>query len=185
MANRDIEVRRDNRPQGSGSAFDLMPEFDDIVEGFFGPRFNSLLGDWPQVSARNLSDITENDKAYILSVEVPGINKDEIDINVSGNLLTIKAEHNEERSIEGEQQGMRRRFRSYSQSFSLPTTVDSDRLEAHYENGVLEVMLPKTEQAQPKKVAVQSGKGSFIGRIMGKKEENKTGQKQTTERANH
>ncbi len=179
MTTRDLQIRNDNRLSSSPEdMFDLMPEFNDVVETFFGNRFNSLIGDWPALAQRNSSSIQENDKSYILCAEIPGVPKNDIEINISGNLLTLKAEHKEEKTLEGETQGFRRRYKSYQQSFALPTTVDPEKIEAHYENGVLEVVLPKTEQAQAKKIEVQSGKGPLFGRLMGKKEDSKSNQKQ-------
>lgn len=151
MATKDVQIRNDNRPVGM---FDMAPDFEDMVESFFGPRFNSLLGDWPMSSPRSTSNVQENDKSYMLTAEIPGVPKEDIEINVNGNLLTIRANQKSE-SKGGEQQSYRRQYRSFQQSFSLPTTVNPDQIEAHYENGVLELVLPKTAQAQAKKIEIQ------------------------------
>jgi HSP20 family protein len=167
---KDIEVRR-NTP-ASTQAMDVLPEFervfDNMVERFFGPRFNSLLGDWPGVNKRAVTNIQEDEKCYVLTAEIPGIPKEDVDINISGNLLTVRAESQQESGAESSGPGFRRQYRSFQQSFALPTTVDADKIEANYENGVLEIMLPKVEQAQAKKIEIQSNKGSFLNRLLGK-----------------
>ena len=175
MAKNEVDVKRDDRNLSVGNMSSMMPEFDrmfdNMVDRFFGTRFNSLLGDWPDMNRRALTNIQENDNAYVLVAEVPGIPKDDIKINISGNLLTVHAEQNEESGSENSEQGYRRQYRSFHQSFTLPTNVDPDKIEASCENGVLEVMLPKTEQSQPKRIEIQSGKGSFLKKLIGKKDE--------------
>jgi HSP20 family protein len=156
----EVDIRRDD---------DNLPGFDRMAERFFGDRFGSLIGDWPAVSARKaMTDIRETDQGYVLSADLPGIPKEEIEINVSGNLLTLRAEHKEESGEEGQENGYRRQYRSFNQSFSLPSNVDPAKIEAHCENGLLEVWIPKTEKSQPRKIALQSGKGGFWNRLRGK-----------------
>lgn len=168
MANKNIDVRQENRAE-------VMPEldqvFDDMVERFFGDRFRPLLGNWPLTNRKAVSHIQETDNAYLLSAEIPGIPKEDIQIDVNGNLLTVRAEHKEQSGSEGSKEGFQRQYRSFHQSFALPTTIDANKIEAHCENGVLEIMLPKTEQAQPKKIEIQSGKGGFFKRLLGNKDE--------------
>lgn len=164
MANKDVSIKRNDT---QNSMLDLAPEFEDLVDRFFGPRFDSMLGQWPLNNTRSMSNIQENDKFYVLTTDVPGIPQEDIEINVNGNLLTVKAERKEEQGAKESDRGYRRQYRSFQQSFSMPTTVDADKIEAHYDNGVLELILPKTEQAQPKKIEVQSGKGSFFDRLVG------------------
>lgn len=169
---KEIEVGRDD---SAANALSVMPEFDrmfdrmfdGMVERFFAPRFNSVLGDWPEITRRAATRIQETDNYYVLSAEIPGIPKEDIQISVSGNVLTVRAERREESGAEESEQGYRRSYRSFNQSFSLPTTVDPDKIEANCENGILEVVLPKTEQAQPKRIEVRSGKGGLLNRLVG------------------
>jgi len=165
---KDIPVKRNNQ---SLSLADRNPfsDFDRMVDRLFGDRFGSLMGEFPIASRRTFGEVKETDKAYILCAEIPGVPKEDITIDVNGNLLTISAEHREEDGAPNEESGYRREYRTFQQSFSLPSTIDADKIEAHCENGLLEVWLPKVEMAQPKRVEVQSGKGGFLNRIMGKK----------------
>lgn len=171
---KDVQVRN-NEDQLSN---DWFPSFERMVDRFFGDR-GFEFGDWPELARRPMANVRETDKAYILSAEIPGIPKEDIEISVNGNLLTIRAEHNEEKD-EGEQQGYRRQHRSFRQSFTLPSTVDGSQVEAHCDNGLLEIWIPKTERAQGKKVEIQSGKGGFLSRLMGKSSSESHAQNKTT-----
>lgn len=154
--NKQLDIRRENRPK---SLFDLMTAFDDL---FNVPPMSSF--------SRLLTDVQENDEAYVLSVDMPGVNKEDIQIQVEGNRLTISAEKQAEKNT---QENYSRHYRRYQQSFTLPNTVLQDKIEASYENGVLDLFIPKSEQAQAKKVEIQSGKGGFLSRLTGKAGEKK------------
>ncbi len=156
---KDIQVQRDNM-----NPVERMPDLDRWIDNFFGDRFGALFNEFPMTVRRPVSQIRETDNAYVLTAEVPGIPMSEIEINVSGNVLTIHAEKKSEVDQENQYQ---RDFRSFHQSFSMPTTVDQEKIEAHCENGVLEVLLPKVEMAKPKKVQIQTGKGGFMNRLFG------------------
>lgn len=164
MAKNEIDVRRDNQ----ADLFDPFQEFESMLDRFFGGRTSPMTGEWPRLQRRPATQVHENDQCYLLTAEVPGVPKESIDIQVNGNVLTIKAEHREESARKDGEQGYRRQFRSFQQSFSLPSTVDAEKIEAHCENGVLEIMLPKTERAQPKTIEVQSGKGGLLSRLAGR-----------------
>lgn len=151
---KDIQVKNERTPMNQGGL------------DFFEDRLGSLFGEWPMLSRGAGAEIRETDKAYVLSAEVPGIPKDAINVNVSGNMLTIHAEQDEE--SENTNSGYRRQYRSFHQSFTLPSNVDPDQIEAHCENGLLEVWIPKAGSDQQKKIEVQSGKGGFLSRLMGK-----------------
>ena len=160
---KDVQVRNSEEQLSN----EWFPSFDRMVDRMFGDR--SGLSDWPELSRRPLARVQETDKAYVLTAEIPGIPKEDIEISVNGNLLTIRAEHNEEKT-EGKEGGYQRQYRSFRQSFTLPTTVDANQVEAQCDNGLLEILIPKTERAQAKKVEIHSGKGGFLSRLMGKSE---------------
>ena len=111
---KDIQVRRDS---DLSSPFDLMPEFERLAERFLGDRFGSIFGDLPTLPRRANLDVRETDKSYILTADVPGIPKENIDISVDGNVLTVRAEH----KVEGgrdERHEFRRQYRSFQQSLT-------------------------------------------------------------------
>jgi len=94
----------------------------------------------------------------IRCVDVPGLEPDDIDIQVSGNQLTIRGARNEERA---DRNGGGRRHERYSGEFTrtltLPSDFDAQKIEAHQENGVLRIVAPKVPGERPKRVPVQMG----------------------------
>ncbi|SEM35987.1 HSP20 family protein [Chitinophaga rupis] len=111
---------------------------DDILTSDF-------FGTYPPVN------ITENKEAYVLDILVPGWSKEDFKLNLENNVLTISAEKKAEPKAEDQKQIRREfNFRSFKRSFTLDESVDADKIQAKYENGVLNLQLPKKEQAQPK-----------------------------------
>src|SRR5688572_19690616 len=123
---KNLEVRNEG-PRGND--LEIFPEFDRLAERFFGDRFGSLLGDWPAMTRRTSMDVRETDQAYVLSAEIPGIPMKDVDVSVSGNQLTIKAEQNDERGGENQAQGYQRQYRSFYQSMTLPSNVNPEKIE--------------------------------------------------------
>lgn len=109
-------------------------------------------GDWMP-----LVDIYENDRHELLiKAEMPGMKREDIDIKVENNTLTIRGERRRESEVREEQyHRVERSYGSFSRSFSLPSTVDSERVSAEYKDGVLTVLLPTREEAKPRQIAVQ------------------------------
>jgi len=109
-------------------------------------------GDWMP-----LVDIYENDRHELLiKAEMPGMKREDIDIKVENNTLTIRGERRRESEVREEQyHRVERSYGSFSRSFSLPSTVDSEKVSAEYKDGVLTVLLPTREEAKPRQVAVQ------------------------------
>jgi HSP20 family molecular chaperone IbpA len=94
-------------------------------------------------------NMDETDKEVVVRAEAPGFEPGEFDIDVRGDMLTIRAEHKETEDQAKEGAARQWGSRRLERSFTLPVTVDPDKVEAHYRNGVLEVHLPRTEQAPP------------------------------------
>jgi len=108
-------------------------------------------------------DVVEEDDKYIVEASVPGINPDDLEITYDNNMLTIKGEVKEEKEIEEKRYHIReRRFGTFSRSIALPSTINVDKIEAEYKDGVLNLTLPKVEEAKPKKIKVRSVKGSKV-----------------------
>lgn len=100
-------------------------------------------------------DIVETDNEIVLKADVPGLDRKDVDIRVHDGTLTLKGE----RKFESEEnqdnfRRVERVYGSFLRSFALPQTVDSDKVEAGYRNGVLEVKLPKRAEAKPKQIKV-------------------------------
>jgi len=89
-------------------------------------------------------DTSETENHFLLSLDIPGVAKEDIKIDFDKNTLTIAGE--------------RKRVGTFKRSFTLPNTVESEKIEARYENGVLEIILPKLQTMQPRRIEVQSNK---------------------------
>lgn len=102
-------------------------------------------------------DICETDENYQLEADLPGMNKDDINIDLQGNVLTLSGErkHEERTSDEGLVR-TERRYGKFVRSFTLPQNVDPSGIKANYNNGVLKLVLPKSEESKPKQIKVES-----------------------------
>ncbi len=100
-------------------------------------------------------DVSETAKEIIVNAEIPGVEAKDIDVNLAGNVLTIKGER--KREHEEKEENLHRVERSYGsfyRSLSLPSEVDADKIKASYKKGVLRVTMPKTKRAAGKKVEI-------------------------------
>ena len=96
-------------------------------------------------------DETEDEKAFHVSIELPGMDEKDVDITLSGRLLTIRGEKKEDKKEEGKDFYRRERtFGSFRRTLELPGEVDESKIEASFRKGVLKVDLPRTEEAQKK-----------------------------------
>jgi HSP20 family protein len=102
-------------------------------------------------------DVKEEADGYSVMTSLPGVNPDEIDISFHEDVLTISAETKTEERQEGARYVLQeRRYGKFSRSLRLPSNVDADKVTANYENGVLKVFVPKSEVAQPRKIAINT-----------------------------
>jgi len=130
----------------------------------FGSLWNALdrmLDDsymMPSDQVRNWGlalDVSENDNAYVVQASVPGIDPKDISVTIEKNVLTISGETQADESINSEEYRLReRRYGTFSRSLRFPVEVSADSIEANYERGVLTLIVPKTEEVRPKKIAV-------------------------------
>jgi HSP20 family protein len=104
-------------------------------------------------------DIYEHDGNLVLSAELPGIDPKKVDIRLENNVLTLKGERALETEVNRESfHRLERAYGGFARSFTLPTAVDQDKIQADYRNGVLKVTLPKREEAKPRQIAISVGK---------------------------
>jgi HSP20 family protein len=102
-------------------------------------------------------DIFERDDNVILRAELPGMNREDIDVSIENGLLTLHGERRREAEFdEGHAHRLERVHGSFTRTFVLPATVDASGVAASYKDGVLEVVLPKSEASKPKKVQIQA-----------------------------
>ncbi len=102
-------------------------------------------------------DIREEPDRFVLRADLPGIDPKDIEITMEKGVLTIKGERSiEEESTEGQYHRIERARGTFYRRFSLPDTADPERIEAHGRNGVLEIVIPKQEKVQPRKIEVKA-----------------------------
>jgi len=108
-------------------------------------------------------DISERKDAYVVTVEVPGMKPEELDITLEDGLLTIQGERRfTQESSDQQFHRVERRYGSFRRSITLPAQVQAEQIEASFEDGVLQVIVPKAEEAKPKKISVRSGGGRQV-----------------------
>ncbi len=102
------------------------------------------------------ADIFETPEAIVLRAELPGLNKKNIHVEVKDNVLTLSGERKFERGIKEENyHRMERCYGSFTRSFTLPSSVDKDKVKARFKDGILEITLPKAEKAKQKQITVE------------------------------
>ena len=108
-------------------------------------------------------DVYEDEHNIILKIEVPGIDEKDIDVQLENNTLTVHGERKFEKEEKEENfRRVERRYGSFTRSFTLPATVDSEKVTAHYDKGVLKVNLSKKAEARPKQIKVSIGSGKTL-----------------------
>jgi HSP20 family protein len=103
-------------------------------------------------------DLVEEDGHYVLHADLPGVGEDDVTVELEDNVLTVSGKRDARR--EDRRDGYRRVERatgSFSRSLTLPDGVDADSIEAHFENGVLDVRIPKPQERKPQRVAISVG----------------------------
>jgi HSP20 family protein len=102
-------------------------------------------------------DVVETKDGILLKVDIPGVKQEDINISIEENVLTVKGERKNESEVSEEGfTRFERSYGAYQRSVALPPTVDTDRVKATYKDGVLEIQLPKKEEARPKAIKVEA-----------------------------
>ena len=124
---------------------------DEVFRGFFRPVRVE------KAPATIKMDVTEQDDAYIVKAEIPGVGKDEIQVSIEGSQVTIGAEVKREKDVKNGERVLRseRYFGSVYRVFTLPVEVDETASQAKYENGVLELKLVKKPANTGRKLTIQ------------------------------
>ena len=105
-----------------------------------------------------LADVVEIEDGYTVELELPGLKAKEVNVEVSENVLTVSGEKkaDKQENTKGYSR-MERTYGSFSRSFRLPTSVDETKISADFEDGVLKISIPKSEQVRPKQIEVKAG----------------------------
>lgn len=131
-----------------GDILDLKDNLNKMINTSLR-KGGDLAGSYPTV------DIFKKGEDYILKSELPGINKDDIDISIQDNVVTLKGTKNEEKEVEeGNYYHCERVFGSFERSFELPSVIDRKKVKATYKDGILEVILPLAEEAKPQQIKI-------------------------------
>jgi HSP20 family protein len=136
--------------------------FEDFGETLWRQPFRSLTRfdrAWPaKLAATPAVDVTETDKGYEITAELPGLDEKNIEVNVANGGLTIKGEKEEKEEKKKDYYISERRYGAFERYFALPEGVDAGKIEATFKNGILKVALPKTAEAQrpAKKIEVKA-----------------------------
>ena len=101
-------------------------------------------------------DIYETETAIILKVELPGLSKDDISIEIKDNNLILRGERKFEKDIREENyHRIERSYGTFSRTFSLPNTIDRNKVDATFKDGILEITIPKAEETKPKQIEIK------------------------------
>lgn len=137
-------------------AFDQFERFMDEIWRSWPSRFPL---DTARGFLRPAMDVIEAEDKVTVRVDLPGLSVDDVHVEVRDNTLTISGEIGDTVEREGERYHFRERsYGAFQRSLRLPSTLDADKVEASFENGVLSVVLPKLPEAQPKQIKVKAGK---------------------------
>ena len=136
------------------------------VNRLFHESFNSSEGRDESLATSNFApavDVYEDEHSVTLKIEVPGIDEKDIDVRIENRTLTVHGERkfeNEEK--EENYRRVERQYGSFSRTFTLPNTVDTENVSADYEKGVLKIKLTKKAEAKPKQIKVNVGGGKAL-----------------------
>jgi HSP20 family protein len=133
--------------------------FDDLLRGFF-VRPVSFEGGHPQQQAAPAQfrvEVSENEQAYVIRAEIPGVKKDDINISIDGDQVAISAEVKNEKEVKDGERTLRseRYYGKVYRAFALGQPVDENGAAAKYNDGILELTLPKKAASQAKRIAIQ------------------------------
>jgi HSP20 family protein len=128
--------------------------FDESYRGRQDGEDWALGGSWaPAV------DIYEKDGNIVLQAELPGIDPKDVDVRVENNMLTLRGQRKLEENVKQDNfHRVERSYGSFTRSFTLPSVVDTEKIQANYKDGVLRLTLPTKEEAKPKQIAINVAK---------------------------
>lgn len=152
-------------PYRPSKALSVFEQMDRLFEDFLGRRFGSPWWPgirWPEIrwpaeiEISPTIDIFEEKDEVVLKAELPGMTKEDVNVNITENTLTISGEKKKEEKVEKKDYyHLERSYGSFSRSLRLPADVQSEKAKATFRDGVLEIRVPKTEEAKKKEVKVK------------------------------
>lgn len=138
----------------TGNLTNWHSRFNTLWDEFFAPVRGAERGEsmwnWNPVV-----DVYENDDAIVVQAELPGVDKDQIAVDVEGRTLTLKGERSGENEVKEDSYYRRERvYGRFQRSFALPAEVDPEAVKAEFKDGVLKIEVPKPEASKPKQITV-------------------------------
>ena len=131
----------------------MREEMDRLFEEFFGPIRERRI---PLFEWTPAADMLEDEDELIVRMELPGMKKENLSISLRENRLTVKGERKEEEEKKGRTYHRKEfYYGTFERTFTLPVSVDPDKVSATYENGILEIKLPKAEAVKPKEIPIK------------------------------
>lgn len=131
----------------------LQREIDTLFDGFFPTRPASENGDNTVWTPR--MDLTETDDAYQIHLDLPGMKKEDLEINFEDGTLSVSGERRAEQSSDNRRWvRVERSYGRFFRSFTLPQAVNVEQIEARFEDGVLNITVPKTEEVKPRRIEI-------------------------------
>jgi HSP20 family protein len=132
-----------------------MVSMQDRMNRLFSDAFTRTAGEEATGAWLPAVDIFEEGDNLILQAEVPGVGKEELDVRVENNILTLSGERRQQKEIKDEQfHRLERSYGKFVRSFTLPVGIDTERIKAEFKDGLLTLTLPKAEEAKPKRIKV-------------------------------
>ena len=138
-------------PFRSMARFDPTADIDELFRNF---SMRPLMREMEGALAEMRMDIQEDDAGYSVTLDVPGVRKEDIEVSVDGNRVTVQAEIKREHAREGRELHVERYSGRLFRGFTLPQEIDREHCQAHYENGVLTLTLPRKGDGQSTKLTV-------------------------------
>lgn len=137
----------------------LRKDFDDLMDSFFSEPVFSIPKLFSEGSWYPSVDVSEGKSDIIVKAEIPGVDKEDIDLSLDGRLLTIcgEKEHEKEETDEHYHR-VESSFGFYRRTIELPADVDDSNVDAKYKNGVLKIKLKKAKEAETRKIKIKTGK---------------------------
>ncbi len=148
----ELNIRGDDMTEDT---FDRMRKFQEEMNRRFN-RFMESFDTSGELFRQPLIDLKETEKDLIAEIELPGVKKGDIQLDVTEDSLDIKVEHSEEQREERDDYlKTERSFRGFERSMTLPYNIDPDNTKAEYKNGVLSILMPKTEKRKTRNVDIE------------------------------
>ncbi len=135
------------------SPLDTFRKLNSELDRYFGGAGSDNRGPWAP-----LADIVEDDKQYSITLELPSVAKEDVKVTLENGILSIHGERKFEKEIkEKKYHRIERSYGSFHRSFTLPDDADAKKIDAQVKDGVLTVVIPKSEEAKPKSIEVKVG----------------------------